>query len=729
LFLSFFPIWKRLPKMDIDDIVAQGELFKQGHRRQSWNKRKFVLAGPFLTYFDQQDVKKGEIDITGCILERKTPEECQMPPAKHAFAITGPQRSLLVSASNEDNRILWMGLIQKQIEEFKQEYRKYVHRSEIIIASGKVSKIGMISWMSSEAHIIITNFPRVLIVEGGYIKDTITFTKETPFKFQSVDKLKFKLIDPRKSREYKFTVESQDILSYWEVACTQSITNMPPYKRKDKSFAIGRDRVSIVNDDISRSIETIRKELSEEQVKIEEVFEQHELEQQEQEQAVASKRVNGRVRFAEENTTVEAAAEDETEEAEYEEGDEEEFYDDEEEEYEEDEYFIDEDAVAEEEEDPYDLLTVAEAMAESSASLKELLVSVSQRASDLDAHAKACIQNSNCEEDVLQAVEVVLTKNTLKGLADSTAQLTAALDKLTEVANVNDAQVLLTEDDISSIVVQSRELIRQYVPKDAEGNTVRIADDKDDHAEALKRHWVQLRTVVEAMQVEVTSMVEMVKIAHPELTSPKKTKASAAASIFGSVSFGDDDSLASKPQASPVNGLPPAPPFTDSTVSFAEPESEAVAATKPGEGRVKLATRRYTAMANKIADSAAAARNKQTRPSHIHVSLMRGHEEFNGSLVFEKARGIAKCSVGGIMLDLTGSKFSPEDPHKRPQGWARIRLYKVVRILSGISCAEFTSVSDFRCKLWKKRTELPDSPKKLLLRGERREKPKWKRRC
>jgi hypothetical protein len=197
--------------MDLDEIIATGELFKQGRGRKSWNLRKFVLSGPFLNYFDNDNVKKGCLDITGCTLELRTPEECAMPPAKHAFAIIGPSKYLLVSASNEENRNLWMELLRQQINEYRDETRKYTLRNESVLASGMLRRIGMISWITTPVQLVITNYPRYIILEGvgststptsstssstggspqqaagtGYVKDVVQFTREKSIRFEKV---------------------------------------------------------------------------------------------------------------------------------------------------------------------------------------------------------------------------------------------------------------------------------------------------------------------------------------------------------------------------------------------------------------------------------------------------------------------------------------------------------------------------------------------------------------
>ena len=174
--------------MDFHDVVATGELFKQGSGRKSWNLRKFILCGTLLTYFDQKGTKKGEFDITGCHVERKTAEECNMEPAKHAFAIIGPDKFLLASASNENNRILWIRLIEQQIEEFKDEMKRFVYHNEIIVASGIVKKAGMLGFVSTTVKIILTNFPRLIVLDAQSValKEQISWVKKESVKFEKV---------------------------------------------------------------------------------------------------------------------------------------------------------------------------------------------------------------------------------------------------------------------------------------------------------------------------------------------------------------------------------------------------------------------------------------------------------------------------------------------------------------------------------------------------------------
>ena len=61
--------------------------------------------------------------------------------------------------------------------------------------------------------------------------------------------------------------------------------------------------------------------------------------------------------------------------------------------------------------------------------------------------------------------------------------------------------------------------------------------------------------------------------------------------------------------------------------------------------------------------------------SPVHV--VYGNEEWNGELTMVKAGGLAKASVGGVILDLLPDKFDPLDPHRRPNGWNRVKQYRL----------------------------------------------------
>jgi hypothetical protein len=43
----------------LNEIVATGELYKQGHSRKTWTLRKFILSGVHFVYFDTAGNKKG----------------------------------------------------------------------------------------------------------------------------------------------------------------------------------------------------------------------------------------------------------------------------------------------------------------------------------------------------------------------------------------------------------------------------------------------------------------------------------------------------------------------------------------------------------------------------------------------------------------------------------------------------------------------------------------------
>jgi hypothetical protein len=506
--------------------------------------------------------------------------------------------------------------------------------------------------------------------------------------FKQIDQVKFKLVDPTTKKEHKFIADSPTTLSYWEVAVNHGIGNSPVYKkRQGKSFSIGRDRIDVKEGDIFKSIETVRAEQSaRDQADIEASFQKHE---QQRQQPPAGQ---GRVQFGE-NKVIEASDgieqatdgdgvepdedydeegngdEEEEEEEEYEEDDEEV---DEEEEYyeeceEEDEDNEGDNAAAEgqDDDDEYELMTHVEAVTETRDNINSVQSAIVNRSQDLDRQVDVALSTGKCDLALTQSAEARFVQESLQSFKRSITQLRNMLQGFIEngAKNGDDNNVGIEEKAIVSLLVQGRELLRHYVPHSVETGTqssdvsapaldfeIEITQDVLSNTVALKRAHVQLRVVIDGLSVEIGSLRRELDIAVKEAPIVPKVN--------------------SKPDALP---LPPSSEDSDMLTPLPQ----------PGEGRVKQATRRFTIMATKAAQSAALALNPVMHKTNNRLygmhnaSALRGHEEFNGSLVFEKAKGLAKCSVGGIMLDLLPAKFDPEDPSKRPQGWHRIRLFKI----------------------------------------------------
>jgi hypothetical protein len=202
-----------------EEIVATGQLYKQGSLVGSWHMRNFVLSNIHLAYFDPKTSSlKGKFDIRGCTIRNVTPEECKKAEAKFAFIIEGPKKSLLVSASSEKNRALWTQILTAHIDEYKDELRKCVYYKEIIIAKGLVQrKVGLVGLLKSSINNAKTNFPRLLIIDPSTItlKEQLTWTRDRPAMFDQIDKHRFVIAFMGKSYEFTDPIKGT---SYWREA-------------------------------------------------------------------------------------------------------------------------------------------------------------------------------------------------------------------------------------------------------------------------------------------------------------------------------------------------------------------------------------------------------------------------------------------------------------------------------------------------------------------------------
>ena len=164
-------------------VVATGELYKQGHLAKNWKLRRFELSGAYMIYFDEKQVKKGEIDISGCSVLQRTPEECRNQNAQFAFEIVGPSKNLLLSASTARNRDKWIKVLQKQIEAVSNDLGRVLHVGEIVHADGTVTQSRLLGLISSKCRLVLTNLPRLLILscdDSASLKDELVW----PVKYQ-----------------------------------------------------------------------------------------------------------------------------------------------------------------------------------------------------------------------------------------------------------------------------------------------------------------------------------------------------------------------------------------------------------------------------------------------------------------------------------------------------------------------------------------------------------------
>jgi hypothetical protein len=189
--MSLFSGWDFTPSnVDRDEIVATGELYKLGGSnggRRTWTLRKFILTGIYMIYYTKSGDKKGEWIITGCKVKRVTPEEVNMPAAKHAFAIYGSGRYYVCCASSDKNCVAWMTVIADQIREFSNEIRRFLRTGEFVLANSVVKKKNLIG-IGSKVRLVITNYPRLLVISTSEIavKEQIVWTRDNPPAFYMV---------------------------------------------------------------------------------------------------------------------------------------------------------------------------------------------------------------------------------------------------------------------------------------------------------------------------------------------------------------------------------------------------------------------------------------------------------------------------------------------------------------------------------------------------------------
>ena len=164
------------------EIVATGELYKQSSSgSKTWALRTVALASVYLMYYTKDGKLKGQIDITGCTIKLMTAEECGSKNAKYAFAIEGNKKKFVFCASNEKNRVAWMMLLNEQIEENRDIIRKFLKTGEELHANQVVKKKGTFGFNSS-IRLVVTNFPRILIIDAKTNKllETISWERTEP---------------------------------------------------------------------------------------------------------------------------------------------------------------------------------------------------------------------------------------------------------------------------------------------------------------------------------------------------------------------------------------------------------------------------------------------------------------------------------------------------------------------------------------------------------------------
>lgn len=116
-----------LRKVDLEQPLCQGEVFKQSRTKLSFNKRYFVLYPGFILYYDsksayQSDMKTGKLRHHKMLkLNRVYLTKAEKLPnnAKHAFVMHLPDSSnardeMMIVVRTQEEKRLWMDWIQSQ---------------------------------------------------------------------------------------------------------------------------------------------------------------------------------------------------------------------------------------------------------------------------------------------------------------------------------------------------------------------------------------------------------------------------------------------------------------------------------------------------------------------------------------------------------------------------------------------------------------------------------------
>jgi hypothetical protein len=240
--------------MDIHrEVIATGELAKQGHKVKSWLIRRFILSGTNLDYFDENGYKRGAFDITNCAVSKKSPEECEESTATHAFALTGPGKQLMLNASNDNNRDAWMRILSKHIRTIqKDELKPFLYRREKIAGHGIVRKKNIMN-IPSSFKMVVTNYPRCLLIEPtlNILREEICWNASEPPKFEATDADHFKVVLPYRTYIFKDVVNHSD---FWDDVFN-SISSMGVF-RQTKTLQINFSR-DTPEEDVAKALLSI----------------------------------------------------------------------------------------------------------------------------------------------------------------------------------------------------------------------------------------------------------------------------------------------------------------------------------------------------------------------------------------------------------------------------------------------------------------------------------------
>lgn len=161
-----------------NEVIATGDLYMQMNAK-SWLLKKFILSGITLSYLDGLGNKRGKFDCTNCTVKKLSPEDVKFPKAKFAFGLVG-QKGLtwLLCAVSEQDRDIWVDMINSQIDEFKDDNRRFLNSHEIIRGWGSVKRGGIFGM--STYRMLLTNYPRIILIDMDSltVKEEIRWTLE-----------------------------------------------------------------------------------------------------------------------------------------------------------------------------------------------------------------------------------------------------------------------------------------------------------------------------------------------------------------------------------------------------------------------------------------------------------------------------------------------------------------------------------------------------------------------
>lgn len=169
-----------------NEVVATGDLYMQMNVK-SWLLKKFIMSGITLSYLDGLGNKRGKFDCTNCTVKILSPEDVKFPNAKFPFGLVGHKGLtwLLCAVSGQD-RDVWIDIINIQIDEFKDDNRRFLNSHEIIRGWGCVKRGGIFGM--STYRMLLTNYPRIIFIDmnSWTVKQEIRWTLENVPSYRKV---------------------------------------------------------------------------------------------------------------------------------------------------------------------------------------------------------------------------------------------------------------------------------------------------------------------------------------------------------------------------------------------------------------------------------------------------------------------------------------------------------------------------------------------------------------